>query len=1040
MTNPNPRWRLMTGQLPIVGIAPPLKAAFVPSALGTLAIKARSGASLPSGKLVLIATSKSQTAHWLQDGQVQDGVLTVPMEGFEAVAASAPETDWTLTLGQITEQGLITRRLQYKALEKRLQKLNQYFHDTRDLTVPPVYRFVHGGQPYEAFPRQMGREGALLLQAAPAARRYFAAVACRIADLSIQNGKVTLTALCPKILEAPLGFSLLPVHPTSQPMTLFAPAVPVGDYSKTHQVTGTLDWNDLPVDPDSPYWLTCVLGMEGDIPLHAPLTLTEGSGAVAVAEQAEGHPVVTQDGWNCYLYCGTEHRPLLAWRKLPPGDVTAVESLPKALPVQWQTQPGCFARHKGGQDWQWELELPGRDFRDAQELLLCLIHEKGTANVFCPVTVTGSSGHGCLLRADLTPLQQQVESCRRTNWQAVLLARQNGTCYVLRLLDPTRPPVRSKRKQTTFNFFGSNYDNPIGQMPFAGHTVEAAPFCALLGGWQIAVADQHLRYYAHFDCRALFGGIRFGSLRLIVRCPQVQGGSWTGVTLTHRYKLESDRQEYFFPLKKLKWDKDHYIAIASIPLKQFAFSPLYWDIRMTFEKDGVQYWSSVKAPFRSTQHYWKDLAWNVGIKGLFFGDSLRLDKDNQLFLYRTVGNRFALVYQEYSPYTGFRFRCKERLAMALYYLRRKSLLKQSIYLTYEKYCCMAQDNGFYFFQYCMEHNMEQVMNRKIYFVMDKKATDYQNLLPYRDHVIQFMSLKHMIYILAARLLISSDSKAHAYAWRAKESVILPQVTKNKRLVFLQHGVIALKRVEFYRSGTNSVNLFITSNQREHDIIINELGYLPEEVVITGLARWDVLRDKSAQQEKTHILVMPTWRNWLEEVSDETFVASDYYRNYMALLNSHRLAQFLEQYDVYLDFYIHPKFREYIKNFSISGDRVALIPFGSQPLNELMMECKLLVTDYSSVCWDVYYQGKPVIFYQFDLEQYNETQGSYIDMETELFGDRATEPEQLFALLEETAANGFQLKEKYAQMRESMYAYLDHNNSQRTCDEIQKRNW
>ena len=106
----------------------------------------------------------------------------------------------------------------------------------------------------------------------------------------------------------------------------------------------------------------------------------------------------------------------------------------------------------------------------------------------------------------------------------------------------------------------------------------------------------------------------------------------------------------------------------------------------------------------------------------------------------------------------------------------------------------------------------------------------------------------------------------------------------------------------------------------------------------------------------------------------------------------------------------------------------------------MMECKLLVTDYSSVCWDVYYQGKPVIFYQFDLEQYNETQGSYIDMETELFGDRATEPEQLFALLEETAANGFQLKEKYAQMRESMYASLDHNNSQRTCDEIQKRNW
>lgn len=50
----------------------------------------------------------------------------------------------------------------------------------------------------------------------------------------------------------------------------------------------------------------------------------------------------------------------------------------------------------------------------------------------------------------------------------------------------------------------------------------------------------------------------------------------------------------------------------------------------------------------------------MGLKGLFFGESTRLDQDNQLFLYRTVGNRFALVCQEYSPYTGFRFRLKER--------------------------------------------------------------------------------------------------------------------------------------------------------------------------------------------------------------------------------------------------------------------------------------------------------------------------------------------------------------------------------------------
>ncbi|MCD7757623.1 MAG: CDP-glycerol glycerophosphotransferase family protein, partial [Clostridiales bacterium] len=307
-------------------------------------------------------------------------------------------------------------------------------------------------------------------------------------------------------------------------------------------------------------------------------------------------------------------------------------------------------------------------------------------------------------------------------------------------------------------------------------------------------------------------------------------------------------------------------------------------------------------------------------------------------------------------------------------------------------------------------------------------------------VIQFMSLKHMVYLLAARLLVSSDSKAHAYAWRCKESIIQPYIEKNKKLVFLQHGVIALKKVEFFSSGTNAVSLFVTSNDMEHDIIINELGYQPQEVIITGLARWDVLEDRSAQMDRRTILIMPTWRNWLEEVSDQVFRASDYYQNYMALLNSPRLEEYLQRYDLYLNFYIHPKFREYLGNFSISDERVRLIPFGSEPLNRLMMECSLLITDYSSVCWDVFYQAKPVIFYQFDVDKYNETQGAYIDLEHDLFGDRAVNNDQLFALMEEYAANGFQLKPQYAEMRKSLYKYIDKNNSQRVCDEIQKRNW
>ena len=47
-----------------------------------------------------------------------------------------------------------------------------------------------------------------------------------------------------------------------------------------------------------------------------------------------------------------------------------------------------------------------------------------------------------------------------------------------------------------------------------------------------------------------------------------------------------------------------------------------------------------------------------------------------------------------------------------------------------------------------------------------------------------------------------------------------------------------------------------------------------------------------------------------------------------------------------------------------------------------------------------------------FDKYNEAHGSYIDMETELFGDRASTEVQLLDLLEETVQNDFQLKPKY----------------------------
>jgi CDP-glycerol glycerophosphotransferase (TagB/SpsB family) len=294
----------------------------------------------------------------------------------------------------------------------------------------------------------------------------------------------------------------------------------------------------------------------------------------------------------------------------------------------------------------------------------------------------------------------------------------------------------------------------------------------------------------------------------------------------------------------------------------------------------------------------------------------------------------------------------------------------------------------------------------------------------------------MIMLQAAELLISSDAIRHFYIWDSPNSFYKSLYQLRKNIVFLQHGVMAFKKCHetFHKSGGNRMALFVVSSEVEQDIIREYFGYNNEEIIITGLPRWDVLEDASNDAHK-EILIMPTWRKWLEDVSDEVFLASDYYRNYKELLTSPKLARLLEEEDLYVNFYIHPKFKQFMGLFSSENTRIRMIPFGEEPLNKLLMSCHMMITDYSSAAWDAYYQKKPVIFYTFDRELYEEVQGSYLDMETDGFGDVVTDLESLFSGISFYCKRDFREKPEFEEKRDRLLTYRDHNNSKRIYERI-----
>ena len=158
---------------------------------------------------------------------------------------------------------------------------------------------------------------------------------------------------------------------------------------------------------------------------------------------------------------------------------------------------------------------------------------------------------------------------------------------------------------------------------------------------------------------------------------------------------------------------------------------------------------------------------------------------------------------------------------------------------------------------------------------------------------------------------------------------------------------------------------------------------------------------------------------------------------MNLLNSRRLGDILEKYDMEVNFYLHAKFQEYSDRFQAKSERIHLISFGEVAVNEMLMRCRMLITDYSSVCWDVLYQDKPILFYQFDLDKYDEAHGSYLDMRTELFGDRAENQKELLDLLEQQIKNDFKMKPEYEAKRKEYFQFKDQQHSRHICEEIKK---
>lgn len=221
----------------------------------------------------------------------------------------------------------------------------------------------------------------------------------------------------------------------------------------------------------------------------------------------------------------------------------------------------------------------------------------------------------------------------------------------------------------------------------------------------------------------------------------------------------------------------------------------------------------------------------------------------------------------------------------------------------------------------------------------------------------------------------------------------------------------------YISVGKSWDYFISPNPYTTEIIKSAFAY-EGQILETGYPRNDPLYNADEEkvrtikenlrlpEDKKIILYAPTWRD--DEYIDVGKI------NFELKLELDKLMEALSD-----EYIVLVRTHYFIaNNLDLSGYRgFAFDVSGYNDIADLYLVSDILITDYSSVFFDFANLKRPILFYTYDLEKYeNVLRGFYIDIHTEVPGPLLKTTEEVIDKIEHID----ELKEEYAERYDAFY--------------------
>lgn len=184
-----------------------------------------------------------------------------------------------------------------------------------------------------------------------------------------------------------------------------------------------------------------------------------------------------------------------------------------------------------------------------------------------------------------------------------------------------------------------------------------------------------------------------------------------------------------------------------------------------------------------------------------------------------------------------------------------------------------------------------------------------------------------------------------------------------------HGVSYFKYYlyeDYY--GPNNFDKLLIPNSHKLISVPLKYGWKEENLIKFDLPRWEKYNNlnnyfkSKININSNSIFIMFTWR----EIKPDKNVSLSYFNNIIKLLKNELLIKSTNKYNITLYYSIHHQVIKYKDKFKKIKELKHLKYIEENDISECLLKTNLVVTDYSSIIFDMIYRRKPYIIYIPDI--------------------------------------------------------------------------